>query len=197
MWSLPFFVCDNQGVIIIPITDFLLPSWEATLFICKSDKPKLDGEVGWWKKPISSVGAPDQFLKKKEKKVNTKTGISLGGECALRVPFQFNVNKCQCSEDEFASFALPQLHGAVTLTDNKQLHHRGCGKPMHHERNCHPSLLHLLYILLSSALHTFCYSMAHVNPVICICRCSLLVFEGPLCLAWKTMKKHWQVVFRR
>lgn len=31
--------------------------------------------------------------------------------------------------------ALPQFTGAVTLTDNKELHHRGCGRLVHHGGN--------------------------------------------------------------
>lgn len=52
----------------------------------------------------------------------------------------------------------------------------------------HPALLLLLHIPLSSALHTSCYSIAHVIPIICICQCTPLSFEGLLCLACKTIK---------
>lgn len=79
--------------------------------------------------------------------------------------------------------ASPQFDDAGTLTDNKQLHHRGCGKAMHHGSS---DLVTLLNIPLSSALHTSCYSIAYVIPIICICQRTLLVFEGLLC---KTMKK--------
>ena len=47
-------------------------------------------------------------------------------------PNLFSANKCQHSKDQLA---FPAFLCAGTLTDNKQLHHRGCSRPIHHGSN--------------------------------------------------------------
>lgn len=45
---------------------------------------------------------------------------------------------------QYCLHALPQFTGAATLTDNKELHHRGCSQVVHHGGN-------VFFILLSSS----------------------------------------------
>lgn len=118
--------------------------------------------------------------------------ISIGSKCTcwtvysapiLQVPVQGGLVSIAC---------FPSVRDAGTLTDNKQLHHRGCGKAMHHGSNGLVTLPSFFFSSIFPFHLLFTHpaiSIAHVVPIICICQRTPLAFEGLLRLTCKTIKK--------